>query len=60
MLRMLKSADQTKTNWPFLKNFLTSETVTLIPPTFNQNKYIADNNEKLNLLLFSFLNNVGD
>lgn len=57
---MLKSADQTKTNWPFLKKFLTSETVTLIPLTFNQNKYIADNNEKLNLLLFSFLNNVGD
>ena len=60
MLRMLKSADQTKTNWLFLEKFLTSETVTLIPLTFNQNEFISDNDEKLNLLLFSFLNNVGD
>lgn len=57
---MLKSADQTKTNWLFLEKFLTSETVTLIPLTFNQNEFISDNDEKLNLLLFSFLNNVGD
>ena len=45
MLRMLKLADQTKTNWPILKNFLTTETVPLIPFILHQNNFIADNDK---------------